>query len=325
MASAAAMLRLIEAQYTCDAELELDAVAELAALAPAGSREQHMYASHLAKIRAWAERRCEAAERQLAEDATRPADAPAAAAAAAAPPAADAPTADAAADRTQWSLPLPPRKHPRTSSSTAVAAASQPSPSQGAASQSPQDSAFEEEYRCTVCLDLMYEPSTTACGHTFCRPCLLRALSNTTRCPLCRTDLGVAVPCVNTSMWNALQARMPERCAARKKQFRQEDVRRAAPGGGGGETSRLEEVAAIRAMLYSHRDRLTRGSGSLNYFALVENEFASGSGFYRCRCPERFVCLRFPIRNPASRHRGRIAVGCPLAADSGCGYYMLVE
>ena len=31
-------------------------------------------------------------------------------------------------------------------------------------------------------------------------------------------------------MWNALQARMPERCAARKKQFRQEDVRRAAPG-----------------------------------------------------------------------------------------------
>ena len=78
-------------------------------------------------------------------------------------------------------------------------------------------------------------------------------------------------------------------------------------------------------MLYSHRDRLTRGSGSLNYFALVENEFASGSGFYRCRCPERFVCLRFPIRNPASRHRGRIAVGCPLAADSGCGYYMLVE
>lgn len=38
---------------------------------------------------------------------------------------------------------------------------------------------------CTLCLKLLYEPVTTPCGHTFCRPCFARAADHTNKCPMC--------------------------------------------------------------------------------------------------------------------------------------------
>ena len=31
---------------------------------------------------------------------------------------------------------------------------------------------IEQEFSCSVCLELMFEPVTTSCGHTFCKECL---------------------------------------------------------------------------------------------------------------------------------------------------------
>eukprot|EP00962_Isochrysis_galbana_P053443 scaffold24886_cov157-Isochrysis_galbana.AAC.1 len=71
--------------------------------------------------------------------------------------------------------------------------------------------ALEEDYQCTVCLDLLFEPSTTACGHTFCRPCLLRATAANPSCPLCRKNLGLLVPSVNSLLY--APRRWPRRLA----------------------------------------------------------------------------------------------------------------
>ena len=44
-----------------------------------------------------------------------------------------------------------------------------------------------DDSECTLCMRLLWEPVTTPCGHTFCRPCYLRSTDHTSRCPLCRT------------------------------------------------------------------------------------------------------------------------------------------
>lgn len=38
---------------------------------------------------------------------------------------------------------------------------------------------------CILCLKLLYEPVTTPCGHSFCRPCFLRASDHSTKCVCC--------------------------------------------------------------------------------------------------------------------------------------------
>jgi hypothetical protein len=40
---------------------------------------------------------------------------------------------------------------------------------------------------CTVCTELLLDPVTTSCGHTFCRGCLRQSLDHNTKCPMCRT------------------------------------------------------------------------------------------------------------------------------------------
>ena len=35
---------------------------------------------------------------------------------------------------------------------------------------------LDSELQCVICLNLMNQPVTTPCGHTFCKQCLLSAL-----------------------------------------------------------------------------------------------------------------------------------------------------
>ena len=43
---------------------------------------------------------------------------------------------------------------------------------------------------CAVCLDVLTSPASFPCGHTFCRACAGRCLSESRRaCPVCRTAL----------------------------------------------------------------------------------------------------------------------------------------
>ncbi|CED83815.1 Predicted E3 ubiquitin ligase [Phaffia rhodozyma] len=42
---------------------------------------------------------------------------------------------------------------------------------------------------CDICASILYEPVTTACGHTYCRSCLSRSMDHSLKCPICRSDL----------------------------------------------------------------------------------------------------------------------------------------
>ncbi|GAA5815468.1 hypothetical protein MFLAVUS_008980 [Mucor flavus] len=45
---------------------------------------------------------------------------------------------------------------------------------------------------CSICLSTLVDPITTQCGHTFCRECLIRTMTDmdTRSCPFCRTTLS---------------------------------------------------------------------------------------------------------------------------------------
>ncbi|KAG5285701.1 hypothetical protein AALO_G00006410 [Alosa alosa] len=45
------------------------------------------------------------------------------------------------------------------------------------------------DFECSLCIRLFYEPVTTPCGHTFCKSCLERCLDHTPQCPLCKESL----------------------------------------------------------------------------------------------------------------------------------------
>ena len=48
---------------------------------------------------------------------------------------------------------------------------------------------IEPEYECQICVDLLTEPTTTSCGHTFCKICLIRYLKINLNCPMCRKPI----------------------------------------------------------------------------------------------------------------------------------------
>jgi len=73
----------------------------------------------------------------------------------------------------------------------------------------------------SVCLDICFEPTTTSCGHSFCRGCLQSVyIKCGLRCPKCRQELRTAVKndCpINTVLWNTIQLLFPQETAARLK------------------------------------------------------------------------------------------------------------
>lgn len=52
--------------------------------------------------------------------------------------------------------------------------------------------AANKELDCHVCYNIMLDPVTTPCGHTFCRICLTRVLDHTSHCPVCRRSLQIS-------------------------------------------------------------------------------------------------------------------------------------
>ena len=76
-----------------------------------------------------------------------------------------------------------------------------------------------KELDCHICYNMMLDPTTTACGHTFCRKCLTRVLDHSNVCPVCRHDLLI-LPSLATQPSNArlvalLNCLCPELVAAR--------------------------------------------------------------------------------------------------------------
>jgi hypothetical protein len=45
------------------------------------------------------------------------------------------------------------------------------------------------DFECSLCYKLFYQPVTTVCGHTYCKSCLMSSLQYSPHCPLCRHKL----------------------------------------------------------------------------------------------------------------------------------------
>lgn len=76
-----------------------------------------------------------------------------------------------------------------------------------------------QDAECTLCMKLMYEPVTTPCGHTFCRPCLSRSFDHANKCPMCRTVLyAVGQIPVSIVLKSILERSFPEEYRARAEE-----------------------------------------------------------------------------------------------------------
>lgn len=82
-----------------------------------------------------------------------------------------------------------------------------------------------DDFDCILCMKLLYDPVTTACGHSFCRDCLVRALDHHTTCPLCRAVVHMSADQpVSVVLQSIIQRNFPEDYALREKEARDEKV-----------------------------------------------------------------------------------------------------
>lgn len=79
--------------------------------------------------------------------------------------------------------------------------------------------ATHRELDCQVCYNLMFDPVTAPCGHSFCRICLTRVLDHSMQCPMCRRNLPIPPSLTrqssNLRLVSLLQALCPEMVASR--------------------------------------------------------------------------------------------------------------
>ncbi len=68
----------------------------------------------------------------------------------------------------------------------------------------------EEFFNCLICMDVISDPVSTACGHNLCYGCLRRLVrSDAPDCPACRTKLKEQDNKRNTELRDALRAILP--------------------------------------------------------------------------------------------------------------------
>ncbi|MCL7038688.1 hypothetical protein MKW94_001902 [Papaver nudicaule] len=77
-----------------------------------------------------------------------------------------------------------------------------------------------DDFDCTVCLKLLYEPITTPCGHSFCRACLFQSMDHGNKCPMCRTVLFISprTSSISVTLNNIIQKNFPAEYAERKSE-----------------------------------------------------------------------------------------------------------
>ncbi|GIY11121.1 LON peptidase N-terminal domain and RING finger protein 3 [Caerostris extrusa] len=84
----------------------------------------------------------------------------------------------------------------------------------------------KRDFECALCLRILWEPVSTACGHTFCRVCLNRCLDHQTNCPLCKTSLvnflAERVQSITEFLDKAIKLLLPNDYAERKALYDEE-------------------------------------------------------------------------------------------------------
>ena len=74
--------------------------------------------------------------------------------------------------------------------------------------------ALREDFECSICYELLCRPTALRCGHTFCRPCLVR--QRKAECAVCRAKVPAELPAVNVVLQGALQRHLAGEYAARE-------------------------------------------------------------------------------------------------------------
>jgi len=85
-------------------------------------------------------------------------------------------------------------------------------------------STFLAYCKCAICLDVLYEPVTLACGHTYCGCCLERVQDK--RCPQCR-KLWFEYPQINVWIWSLIRTELPQHAQRRKEESKRACVEKA--------------------------------------------------------------------------------------------------
>ncbi|EER19847.1 tripartite motif-containing protein, putative [Perkinsus marinus ATCC 50983] len=80
-------------------------------------------------------------------------------------------------------------------------------------------------FECPICLRLLVEPVTTACGHTFCKNCITKTMDHRQLCPSCRAPCPF-IGSTNVMVANLIQQRLvdnryPEEYALRSKEVKE--------------------------------------------------------------------------------------------------------
>ncbi|KAM0860383.1 hypothetical protein ACQ4PT_046573 [Festuca glaucescens] len=77
-----------------------------------------------------------------------------------------------------------------------------------------------DDFECTLCFKLLFEPVTTPCGHSFCRSCLHQSMDHGNKCPMCRTVLfiGPRTYPISVTLSNVIQRNFPEEYAERRSE-----------------------------------------------------------------------------------------------------------
>ncbi|KAL3879023.1 hypothetical protein ACJMK2_031340 [Sinanodonta woodiana] len=92
----------------------------------------------------------------------------------------------------------------------------------------------KEDFECSLCYRLLYQPVTTPCGHTFCCQCLYRCLDHCADCPLCKSSLVQYLAerrqTVTQSVEGILENYFPEAYSERRKNHEDEMVELASMG-----------------------------------------------------------------------------------------------
>nr|XP_010936520.1 LON peptidase N-terminal domain and RING finger protein 1 [Elaeis guineensis]XP_029123690.1 LON peptidase N-terminal domain and RING finger protein 1 [Elaeis guineensis] len=77
-----------------------------------------------------------------------------------------------------------------------------------------------DDFECTLCLKLFYEPVTTPCGHSFCRFCLHQSMDHGNKCPMCRTVLFMSPRTypISVTLNSIIEKNFPKEYAERKSE-----------------------------------------------------------------------------------------------------------
>ncbi|CAF1478208.1 unnamed protein product [Rotaria magnacalcarata] len=91
------------------------------------------------------------------------------------------------------------------------------------------------DLECSICVNLLWFPVTTPCGHVFCRECLIRSIDNTqVQCPMCKSSLEEFFPMLIQARVNkteiisqVIETYFPNELNERWQLFEQENIQGA--------------------------------------------------------------------------------------------------